>query len=202
MKVFGLTGGIGSGKSSVAEMLAARGCAVVSLDEVAKEVLAPGSDAVAEVAATWPSVVRDGMIVRSELANVAFADPRELARLNAIVHPRAWALSDEYVRQFGARGVSAVVVESALLRGSVKERAYDANIVVVADDDVRVVRLVTHRGFDPVDARARIAQQMAQEELMSIADYVIDNSGSREHLEHLVDEMWVRWLEPLVNSSL
>lgn len=191
MLVAGLTGGIGSGKSTVAALLAERGAVVVDADRLARdavEVGTPGYRAVVE--RFGPSVVApDGSLDRAALAARVFADPAALAELNAIVHPVVRAAIARRVAEL--EGTDAVVVlEIPLLVES--KRTYGASVVIVVDcpEDVALRRLVEGRGLDEADARRRMSAQVSRADRLAVADVVIDNSGSRADLERQVDEVW------------
>ncbi|AWE42715.1 dephospho-CoA kinase [Actinobaculum sp. 313] len=201
MLTVALTGGIGSGKSTVARMLATRGAHVLELDAVARQVLAPGGSAVAEVAAEWPDTVRDGRVDRAALAHVVFGDAAARARLSAITHPRTWALADEHLERWERADPSGIVIiELALLAGSPRENAYHANVVVAADRDVRLSRLVQARGMSAEDAAARLAAQPPQESLEHLADMWLENAGSQQALQAQVDDLWASWLRPYARN--
>jgi dephospho-CoA kinase len=191
--VVGLTGGIGSGKSTVTAMLAARGAVVVDADRLAREAVAVGSPGLRAVAERFgPGVVAgDGSLDRRALAGVVFDDPSALAALNAIVHPPVRAAIAERLAEL--EGTDAVVVlEIPLLVES--GRSYGESQVIVVDcpEEVAVRRLVEGRGMDEVDARRRIAAQVSREERLAAADVIIDNSGSLDDLRRQVDALWER----------
>src|SRR5688500_17116063 len=195
MVVVGLTGGIGSGKSTVAAMLAERGAVVVDADRLARDAVAVGTDGYQAVVDRFgPQVLTgDGALDRRALAGVVFDDPAALAELNAIVHPPVRAAIAQRVADLA--GTDAVVVlEIPLLVES--GRSYGASQVIVVDcpEDVAVRRLVEGRGMDEADARRRIAAQVARTDRLAAADVVIDNAGSPEDLERRVDEVWAGFL--------
>ena len=187
----GLTGGIGSGKSTVAAMLADLGAVVVDADRLAREAVEVGTEGYRAVVDRFGSGVLagDGALDRRALAGVVFDDPEALADLNAIVHPPVRAAIAERVDELA--GTDAVVVlEIPLLVES--GRLYGASKVIVVDcpEDVAVRRLVQGRGMDEADARRRIAAQVSRAERLAAADVVIDNSGSLADLRHQVEELW------------
>jgi dephospho-CoA kinase len=191
MLVAGLTGGIGSGKSTVAGLLAARGAIVVDADGLAREAVVPGSPGHRAVVERFgPAVLAaDGDLDRAALARLVFDDPAALADLNAIVHPLVRAAIDERLAELA--GTDAVVVlEIPLLVES--GRSYGASTVVVVDcpEDVALRRLVEERGMDEIDARRRMAAQASRADRLAVADVVIDNSGSRQDLERQVGRTW------------
>jgi dephospho-CoA kinase len=193
MLVAGLTGGIGSGKSTVAAMLADRGAVIVDADQLAREAVVAGSPGfLAVVERFGPGVVGpDGGLDRAALAALVFADADALGDLNGIVHPRVRAAIAERVAQL--EGSDAVVVlEIPLLVES--GRSYGTSIVIVVDcpEEVALRRVVEGRGLDLEDARRRMAAQVSRADRLAVADLVIDNSGTRDELERQVDEVWAR----------
>lgn len=195
MLAVGLTGGIGAGKSAVADLLVARGAVLVDADELARQVVAPGAPAYeALVARFGPGVVAaDGTVDRPALAAVAFADPDALADLNAITHPAIGGAMLER-RQALAAGDGVAVFAIPLLTAAHRP-ALDLDAVVVVDcpTEVAVDRLVAQRGMRREDAEARVAAQAAREERLALADFVVDNASTRRHLEEEVDRLWA-WL--------
>jgi len=193
----GLTGGIGSGKSTVARLLAARGARIVDADRIAREVVEPGTPGLeAVVAAFGPGVLTaEGALDRPALAAVVFADPEARRRLDGIVHPLVRARAAELV---AAAPPDAVVVQDVpLLVETGQAGSYDLVLVVQADLDTRVRRLVG-RGVSEEDARARIAAQATDEQRRAVADVVLDNSGTVEELEAQVERFWAERVAPAV----
>jgi dephospho-CoA kinase len=191
----GLTGGIGSGKSTVAGLLADRGARVVDADRIAREVVAPGTPGLAAVVEAFGASVltAEGALDRPALAAVVFADPAARARLDGIVHPLVRARAAELV---AAAPPDAVVVQDVpLLVETGQAGSYDPVLVVEAALDSRVRRLV-QRGLPEPDARARIAAQATDEQRRAVADVVLDNSGTPEELEAQVDRFWNERVAP------
>lgn len=188
----GLTGGIGSGKSEVTGRLAARGALVVDADVLAREVVAVGTDGLAEVVEAFGGGVLagDGSLDRPRLGQLVFGDDGARRRLEGIVHPRVRARRAEIVAAVPA---DAVVVEDVplLVEGGL-HRDYDLVVVVDAPDDVRLDRLVRLRGMTEDDAKARIAAQASREERLAVADVVVDNRGALADLDPQVDALWAR----------
>ena len=186
-----LTGGIGSGKSTVARLLQARGAVVVDADAIAREIVEPGQPALEEIREAFGDEVidADGRLRRSRLAEIAFADPDALARLNAITHPRIAARSADLLAAAPAEAV--VVYDMPLLveQGPAALAGWDAIVVVDASDDVRLSRLMA-RGVDRADAVRRMAAQASREERAAVADHVIENSADPQALESAVDALW------------
>jgi len=186
----GLTGGIGSGKSEVARRLAAQGAAVIDADLIAREVVAPGTPGLAEVAEAFgPGILGpDGSLDRDRLGEVVFADPALLAKLNSIVHPR---VRERMLALEQAVPAGAIVVQDVpLLAENGLSGLYDVVVVVDATPRVQAERLVRERGMTRQQAAARMAAQASREERLAIATIVIDNSGSLAELDRVVGELW------------
>jgi len=192
----GLTGGIGSGKSIAARRFAARGAVLVDSDVLAREVVAPGTDGLAEVVAAFGARVlgRDGALDRPALAAVVFADRHARERLNAIVHPRVRERTEELAAVAPADAI--VVQDVPLLVETASPAAFALVVVVHADTEVRVRRLVGKRGMSAADARARIAAQADDDARRAAADVWLDNTGPPAALEAAVDALWHRRLVP------
>lgn len=192
----GLTGGIGSGKSEVARLLAAHGAVVVDSDALAREVVAPGTPGLAAVVAAFgPGVLSpDGSLDRPQLAALVFADPEARERLNAIVHPLVGAAAAE--RTAAAAEDAVVVHDVPLLVEAGLAGGFDIVVVVDAPDDVRLARLTRHRGMSDQDARARMAAQATREERLARADHVVRNDGTLNDLEERVDALWAVLTSP------
>lgn len=185
MKKVGLTGGIGSGKSTVARMLGGAGFAVVDADQIARDIMEPGSPVLGEVAAEFGAdlISADGVLNRGELARRAFATTEDTKRLNAITHP---AIRAESERRFAAAeeaGEQAVIYDMPLLVDLGLHKDMDLTVVVDVDKDERIRRLVAKRGLDEADARARMAQQIDDATRLAAADVVIDNNGPLDALD-------------------
>ena len=189
MLLVGLTGGIGSGKSTVSAMLAERGAIIIDGDAVVRELQQPGSPVVEAIAARFEGVVGDdGHLDRSALAAIVFNDPAALADLNGIVHP---PLGEEIRRRIDVeRATDHVVVLDLPLLTERPRSDLDATIVVDVDPEIAVERLAKSRGMDESDARARMANQASREQRVAIATHVLDNSGDVEALEAQVDAVW------------
>jgi dephospho-CoA kinase len=194
--VVGLTGGIGSGKSTVAALLAVKGALVLDADAITREVQQPGHavfDAI--VAMFGPGVVAaDGTLDRPALAAIVFSDAEARKALEAIVHPAVGAVLVERLQ--AVAGTDRVVVYDVPLLVESGRGTYGGVIVVDVDPEIAVRRLVEQRGMTEVDARARIANQASRADRLAVADQVIDNSGPREALARRVDEVWA-WVETL-----
>ncbi len=188
MARIGLTGGIGSGKSTVAALLASLGAVVIDADALAREAVQPGSVGLSEVVTEFgPDVVdADGALDRAALAALVFADPAALSRLNAIVHPLVASLSAE--RLAAVPSDALVVYDVPLLAENGLQAGFDAVVVVDAPDDVRLRRLEA-RGLDRGDAERRMAAQASRDQRLAVADFVIDNSGDPDQLQAAVQSL-------------
>lgn len=196
MILVGLTGGIGSGKSTVSAMLAARGAVIIDADAITRDVQQPGSDVVQKIAERFGRDVVDahGALIRKRVADVAFSDPQALKDLNAIVHPAVGAEIARRVDELAATD-EIVVLDIPLLTENPR-RGIQGKIVVDVPVEVQVERLVRYRGFTEGDVRARIARQASREERLRDADFVVDNSGTVDELDAQIAELWV-WLSSL-----
>jgi dephospho-CoA kinase len=195
MLAVGLTGGIGSGKSSVADLLVAHGAVLIDADQVARDVVAPGGPAYQPLIDRFgPEIVAaDGTIDRQALAKVAFADEETRQELNAITHPAIGVAMIQ--RRDALADTEDVVVLAIPLLTAAHRETVKLHKVVVVDTPVEVAleRLLSQRGFHREDAEARIRSQVSREERKKEADYVLDNSGDRAALEREVDKLW-DWL--------
>jgi dephospho-CoA kinase len=200
MKLVGLTGGIGAGKSSVSARLAARGAVIVDADAIVREVQAAGTPVFEAIVERFgPGVVGpDGELDRPALAAIVFGDPEALQELNGLVHP---AVGVEVLRRVDEqRGTDRVVVlDVPLLVESGRYQAAGV-IVVDLDHDLAVERLVRDRGMTEDEARARMARQVSREERLAKADFVIDNAGTPEALDEAVDRAWA-WISTLPDED-
>ena len=193
----GLTGGIGSGKSEVSRLLAAHGAVIIDADMAAREVVAPGTPGLAQVAAAFDAEVLgpDGTLDRERLGAMVFRDPALRAKLNAIVHPlvRDWMTVAERAaaEAAAATGRDLIVVHDVpLLAESRRADGFDLVIVVDVPPELQVERLARQRGMTPDQARARMAAQASRDQRLAIAGVVIDNSGSLDDLDRRVAEVW------------
>jgi len=190
MQLIGLTGGIGSGKSTVSGYLRELGATVVDSDEGARAVVEPGTPGFDRVVAEFgPGVVREGRLDRPKLAEIVFHDPAALARLNAIVHPLVREWSAARLAEAAEAGAEVVVQDIPLLFESGIEGLFAATILVWVPPGVQVRRLI-ERGMSEDDARARIANQLPIDAKREKATYVIDNSGSREETRAQTSSVW------------
>jgi dephospho-CoA kinase len=188
----GLTGGMGSGKSTVADLLVVRGAILIDADRIAREVVTPDGPAFAPLVERFgPDILTpEGLLDRAALASLVFNDPEALEALNAITHPAIGAVMTE--RRARAEGTDGVVVLDVPLLKPAHRELLDLAVVVVVDCPVELAltRLVEQRGFTRADAEARIAAQPDRHERLEGADFVIDNSSDRPHLQSEVDRVW------------
>jgi dephospho-CoA kinase len=191
MRVLGLTGGIGSGKSMVAQMFARLGAVVIDADQLAREVVEPGQPALQEIAATFGAdvLLPDGRLDRPKLAGIIFADPVERAKLDAITHPRIRARMDEEIK-LRRSGPGVLIVDIPLLYENGRTNTVESVIVVWVDPQTQLRRIRERDGLSADAARLRIAAQMPLDEKRARAEHVIDNSGSRENTRRQVEAIY------------
>ena len=188
----GLTGGIGMGKSTVSAVLAELGAVVIDADQLARDVVAPGTPGLARVVEAFgPEVLTaEGQMDRPKVGTIVFADPERLRTLESIVHPLIGAKSAE-LEQSAPEG-ALIVHDIPLLAETGQASRFDAVIVVDAPEELQVERLVRDRGMTSEDARARIAAQATREQRRAVATYVIENTGTREDLRRRTTEVFER----------
>jgi dephospho-CoA kinase len=186
----GLTGGIGSGKSEVSRRLSGHGAIVIDADLIAREVVAPGSDGLAEVVSAFgPGLLQaDGSLDRVRLGDIVFADQAKLATLNAIVHPRVGARMRELEESAGPGSI--VVHDVPLIAENDLAAAYDLVVVVDVPPRLQLDRLVRLRGMTREQARARMSAQATRQQRLAVAGIVLDNSGSLAELDRQVGDLW------------
>lgn len=195
MQLIGLTGGIASGKSTIARRLAEHGAVIVDADRIAREVVEPGTPALAQIAETFgPGVIAaDGSLDRPALGAIIFADEDARLRLNAITHPAVLATSTERFRAAGEADPDAVVVyDVPLLVESANAYPFDLVVVAHASAATRIRRLMELRGTDEAEARRRVGSQATDEERLAVADVVIDTDGTLEQTLAQTDLLWER----------
>ena len=180
--IVGLTGGIGSGKSSVARIFAAEGVPVVDADQVAREVVEPGTQGLDEVVASFGAHILDesGRLDRAALGARVFSDPAARARLEAILHPRIAQASMARFTELAKAGHPYAIYEAALLVENGTHRMMSALVVVTASEATQIARVRARDGLDEDAARARIAAQLPLADKVKVADYVIENEGTLE----------------------
>lgn len=185
-----MTGGIASGKSAVADLLAQRGAVIIDSDVLAREVVAPGTPGLAAIADRFgPQILReDGSLDRPALGAIVFTDPDARAALEAITHPRIRARADE-LRAAAPAGAVVIDVIPLLVEANLVDR-FDEVIVVDVPEEVQVERLRRRDGFTRDEAMARLAAQASRDDRLAVADHVVDNTGSLAELEASVDRLW------------
>jgi len=194
VKLVGLTGGIASGKSTVAKILERLGAAIVNADVLSREVVEPGQDAWKDIVATFgPDVLQpDQTLDRQKLRNLIFNNPDARKQLEAIIHPRVRALAEQRIREHTAAGFAVVVYEVPLLfEGNIHEWLRPV-ILVGCDVDVQRRRLEQRDQLDSATAQKHIDAQMSLEDKRRLADYVIENNGTLADLERQVREVLTR----------
>lgn len=193
--LIGLTGGIASGKSTVARRLVEHGAVHIDADDLARRVVAPGKPALAAIVDEFgPGVLRsDGTLDRAKLGELVFADEAARAKLNAIVHPAVRELSAKLIERAAQEDPEAVVVyDVPLLVEAAVDHPFDLIVVTNAPRKTQVERLVEQRGFDPLQAQARVDAQVDNTSRLAIADVVIDTDGSMAHTMSQTDALWNR----------
>jgi dephospho-CoA kinase len=179
LKVLGLTGGIGSGKSTVARLIADLGVPVLDADQLAREVVEPGRPALAEVAATWPQAIGpDGKVARKRLADIVFTDPAQRLRLEAIMHPRIQALSDERFAEMARKGHGLAIYEASLLVESGRYKEFDGLVVVTASPETQMERVLARGDLTEAQVQARIDAQLPLLAKVRVATHLVDNDGA------------------------
>lgn len=189
--LFGLTGGLASGKSTVAARFRAQGLPVIDADELAREVVLPGSPAVDAVAAALGASVKkpDGSLDRAAVAAIVFSDPEKRRALNAILHPAIGALTAERAGALDARGEPLACYEAALLVENGLADIFRPLVVVAVPEEIQVERAMKRDSATEEQARARLAAQFPLAKKVAVADYVIDNAGDRAATERQADEV-------------
>jgi dephospho-CoA kinase len=196
----GLTGGIGSGKSTVAAMLVEQGAVVIDADQIARDLVEPGGQALAELVTEFgPRILAaDGSLSRAELASMAFSDPRATTRLNEIMHP---LIRTEAARLLASFPEAAVVVyDMPLLVETGQADLVDVVVVVDVPEDLQVERAVRLRGLDEADVRRRMEVQAARADRIAAADAVIDNSGDLGETQAAVQALWAWLVDPAASD--
>lgn len=199
----GLTGGIATGKSTVSTMFAHLGAKIVDADLLAREVVMPGQPAHAEIVREFgPDVLQeDGSLDRKRLGAIVFADPARRKRLEEITHPAIHRRQQRILSVYEEEGFQGIVMwDAALLIESSSAKLMDRVVVVVADPATELERLMARDGFAEEEARRRIVSQMPLAEKVKVADYVIDNSGSRAETERRVREVYRALLHDLESA--
>lgn len=193
MFLIGLTGGIGAGKSTIAQRLREHGAIVFDADQVARDAVAPGTQALAEIRRVFGEDVLDpsGALNRQRLAEIVFTDNAKLAELNDIVHPAVRKLTRALLDNVAAEHPDAVVVyDVPLLIEANVDHGWDLIVVAMADDETRAQRLRDERGMDASEAQQRIASQASDDQRRAIADVIIRTDGTLEETLQQTDKFW------------
>jgi dephospho-CoA kinase len=192
VRVIGLTGGIASGKSTVAAMLRELGAPIVDADLLARQVVEPGSPALAEIAQRFgpDMLAADGSLDRKKMGERIFADPTARAALNAITHPRIAQASAAALAELAAAGHRVAFYEAALLVENRIHERLGGLVVVSVPAEVQIARLCARDDLDEEGARARVAAQLPLASKVAVADWVVDNSGPVEHTRAEVERIW------------
>lgn len=191
--VLGVTGGIATGKSSVASMFATLGATVVSADELSRQAVAPGTAALAALAARFgPDIISaEGSLDRPALSAIVFTDAEARADLNRITHPAIGRLAEEKLQTLKAAGHHLIIYEVPLLFEASAESRVDQILVVITDPETQLERLIDRDGIDQLAASARVSAQMPLVEKVRRADYLIDNSGSTTETAIQVEKLFL-----------
>jgi len=194
LKVFGLTGGIGSGKSTAAALFRERGVPVVDADELARDAVAPGSEGLSQVAAAFGAelVGADGALDRKRLATLGFSDETARKRLNAITHPIVRRLSQERFAALDRQGVALAGYDVPLLFEVGLDAVLRPVVLVASSEATQIQRILARDGATEAEARARISAQLPLSEKRKKADYVLENDGTRAELAAQVDAVLQR----------
>jgi dephospho-CoA kinase len=199
MILVGLTGGIGSGKSTVSQMLADRGAIIIDGDAIARELQRSGTAVFAAMVERFGDVVGDdGQLDRAKIASIVFADAQALVDLNKIVHP---AIGVEMMRRISEmRDTDAIAILDFPLLAESPRKGLSGVIVVDIDPEIAIERVVRDRGMKASDVQARINKQASRQDRLAIADRVLDNSGTKEDLVRQVEEAW-EWIATLPDAG-
>ncbi len=193
MLLVGLTGGVASGKTTVAEMLRRRGARIIDADRIARKLVAPGEEALDEIAAEFgrEALLPDETLNRPWLAKRIFGKAGERERLNAILHPRIIAEEDRQIEALARKEPDAiVVVDAALMIETGSYKRMDVVVVVTAEEQEQLRRLTQERGMLEEEALQRLSSQMPLKEKLRFADFVVDNGGPLERTEEQVEELF------------
>jgi dephospho-CoA kinase len=196
MHLFGLTGGIASGKSTVSAMFREAGVPVIDADALAREVVEPGRPALSEIAARFPGTVDgEGRLDRAKLGALVFSDAQARAALNAITHPRIQALALERTQALAEGGVPVALYDAALLIENGLHRALEGVVLVSCPVEVQRARLMARNGLTAAEADLRIASQMPLEAKKPFATWLIDNGGTLDSTRAQVKQVIARWVD-------
>ena len=205
MRAIGLTGGIASGKSTVAALLRERGAIIVDADQIAREIVQPGQDAWREIVDSFGTGILhpDKSLDRDKLRKIIFASEQARKRLQSIMHPRIRSLAQERIAQLAAQEAEIVIYEAPLLFENGVHEWLRPVIVVACDIETQRSRLATRDRLSAEEIQRHLDAQMPLAEKIQLADYVIDNSGDSEDLKNKVETLWdeIRSISPAPDSS-
>jgi len=204
MPLIALTGGIASGKSTIARRLAEHGAVIVDADQIVRDVQTPGSPVLDAIAAEFGDdvILADGSLDRPALGSRVFGDPDAIARLNAIVHPAVRAESARrFSEAFAADADAVVVYDVPLLVEARPDDPWALIVVAHAPAALRAERLVELRGMSEADAAARIASQVSDDARLAVADVVIDTAGTMDDTHRQVDDLWATLGEHIAHRA-
>lgn len=192
MHIYGLTGGIGCGKSTVSQMFESLGAKVIDADQVARDVVKPGSDGLKALVQAFGEeiLLPDGNLDRPGLGKIVFADEYRRKTLNGILHPRIGLETARRLQQERAAGTKHLIYDAALLIETGQAKFGEKLIVVRADPAVQLERLMSRDQISEDEARQKIASQMPVDQKAKMADFVVDNSGTLENTRRQVEEVW------------
>jgi len=206
MRLIGLTGGIGSGKSSVSSRLTDRGAALVDADAIVRELQEPGQPVFDAMVERWGDKIvgDDGALDRATVAGIVFGDKDELKAIEKIVHPEVRKAMDAQIKALASTDRVVILDIPLLAEGRAKDGTHDtrgtsAIIVVDCPVEIAVARLVEHRGFTEEDANVRVAAQATRDDRRALADFIVDNSGDEASLDTEVDRCW-QWLTTVART--
>ena len=199
--LIGLTGGIGAGKSTVAEAFAERGATIIDADQVARDVVEPGTPTLRTLTETFGVEIlsSDGSLNRPRLGELVFGNADKVELLNSIVHPAVRERTQQHFAHAGERDV--VVYDVPLLIEAKLPYEFDLVVVAMAPESVRLDRLVNIRGMSPAEAQSRIDAQATDDQRREVADVLIDTGGTLEHTYEQVDALWKSKIEPWIQSA-
>ena len=192
MKVIGLTGGIGSGKSTVTDYLIARGFHVLDADQIAREIVLPGSEMLIQLTSVFGRgiILEDGSLDRQKLGEIVFSDPQKKETLDALMHTRILELIHERILQFREEGKRKVIfIDAPLLFETGLNKSVSEIWLTDVDDETRIKRIMARDGMNREEIEKRISAQMTREEKQSLADIILDNTGDQEALYQQIEQL-------------
>lgn len=192
MKVIGLTGGIGSGKSTATDYLISRGFHVLDADQIAREIVLPGSEMLIQLASAFGRgiILEDGSLDRKKLGEIVFSDPEKKTTLDALMHTSILELIRERILQFREEGENKVIfIDAPLLFETGLNKSVSEIWLIDVDDEIRIKRIMARDGLNREEIEKRISAQMTREEKQSLADVILDNTGDQEALYQQIEQL-------------